>query len=305
MMTNPKPITIVIPVYADWPSLKDCIESLKKYVGSHHNVMLVNDCGPQASILEKNIKEAIKHTDNFVYLKNSANLGFLKTCNRAVLELDKTKNDVLILNSDTIATEGFLEEMAAVLYDSPKIASVSPRTNNATIATIPLSAAKQKGIDPKKSFAIFKKIKDTLPRYSEVPTTHGFCMMIKRTVIDEYGLFDEVFGKGYGEENDFCMRVQERGYKNVLANRAYVFHLEAKSFTHETKSKMLEKNLQIMYQRHPNYRQQVRDYMEQALTKEVEIEKRVEVYSETKTKKIKDALKRNSKIRKIARRLKC
>jgi GT2 family glycosyltransferase len=262
-------VTIVIPVYADWSSLGDCLDSLAKYVDTtRHKIMIVNDCGPEADELEKRIQESIKSREGFEYYKNPGNLGFLKTCNKAVFELDKTKNDILLLNSDTKVTKGFLEEMSAVLSCSDKIGAVSPRTNNATLATIPLSAAKQKGIDVQKSFKVFQKIKNGLPRYNEVPTVHGFCMLIKRTVIEKYGLFDEVFGKGYGEENDFCIRIKKHGYLSVLANHAYVFHLEAKSFTFASKNKMLERNLKILYERHPEYRQQVRDYMETALKRE-------------------------------------
>ena len=50
------PVTIVVPVYGDWPSLSDCIDSLKKNVDTHlHTVLLVNDCGPEANEIEKNI----------------------------------------------------------------------------------------------------------------------------------------------------------------------------------------------------------------------------------------------------------
>lgn len=273
-MARANNVTIVIPVYADWPSLKDCLDSLQKYIDDKHKILLVNDSGPEADELEKKIKQKISKLKNHEYFRNPENLGFLKTCNRAVLELDKTSNDILLLNSDTIFTENSLEEMVEILKSSTKIATVTPRTNNATLATIPLSAAKQKGIEPDKSYEIFQEVKDKLPRYNEVPTGHGFCMLIKRSVIKKYGLFDEIFGKGYGEENDFCMRVAGHGYKNVLANRAFVFHLEARSFTLKSKSKMLEKNLEIMYSRHPEYRPAVRKYMEEALDRETAAEEK-------------------------------
>lgn len=259
-------VTIVIPVYADWPSLKDCLDSIKEFVDLKQNhVMLINDSGPEADELEKKIQTATKGLEGFSYFRNPKNLGFLKTCNRAVLELDKTENDILLLNSDTIVTAGFLEELSDVLHLAPKHAAVSPRTNNATIATVPLSAMPQKGVDPKKSYELFLKLKIKVPRFSEVPTAHGFCMLIKRGVIKEFGLFDEVFGQGYGEEVDFCQRIARKGYKSLLANRAFVYHLEARSFTLATKAKLLEKNNQIIRQRYPSYQQQVRDYVAEAL----------------------------------------
>ena len=267
-MAKASPVTIVVPVYADWPSLKDCLSSLKALVDKHHKIMLINDNGPQANFLEKKIKTTITEFPNFQYYRNSKNLGFLQTCNRAVQELDKTTNDILLLNSDTKVTPGFLEEMLGVLYVSDRIGTVSPRSNNATIATIPLSAAVQKGIDPEKSYRLFKKMNKRLPRYNEIPTALGFCMLIRRKVIEEFGLFDKVFGKGYGEENDFSMRIKQGGYISALSNRSYVFHQEARSFKMKTKLKLISKNQAIIEQRYPDYQQAVRDYTQAALIRE-------------------------------------
>ncbi len=274
-MHNTKPVTIVVPVYGDWPSLEECIESLKKHVSSSHKVMLVNDCGPDADDIEKKIKQTIYGYGNFEYYRNKKNLGFVQNCNNAVLNLEKTNNDILLLNSDTKVTQNFLQKMLDVLYVDKKMAVVSPRSNNATIATIPLSSAPKKGIGAKKSYELYLKIKDTLPKYSIVPTAHGFCMLIRRDLINKYGFFDEIFGKGYGEEVDFCQRLRQAGYQCALANHSYVFHQEARSFSLEAKAKLLEDNNKIIWQRYPNYRQEVRDYMESALKNESHIEHKI------------------------------
>jgi GT2 family glycosyltransferase len=261
-------VTIIVPVYADWPSLKECINSLGANVGRTNKILLVNDNGPEADDLEKYILQEIINKSNFEYYRNKKNLGFVKNCNNAVLKLDKTNNDVMLLNSDTKVTKGFMEAMQKALYSSPKVAVVSPRSNNATITTIPLWSAGQKGINRKKSYKLFNKIKNKLPETVEVPTAHGFCMLIKRSVIKKFGLFDEIFGLGYGEEVDFCQRMRGHGYKCLISNRTYVFHLEARSFTHEKKQKLLEVNNEIIWERYPKYRQEVREYMSRAITEE-------------------------------------
>jgi len=269
-------ISIIVPVYGDWPSLSECIESLIEYTSpSKHKVLLVNDCGPEADELEQHIKKTIKGYNHFAYHRNKKNLGFLKNCNNAVENLDKTGNDILLLNSDTKVTEGALEELAYVLESDKKIGAVSPRSNNATITTVPLRAMKQKGIEPKKSYALFKKINQRFPRTSVVPTAHGFCILIRRSLIEKYRLFDPVFGKGYGEEVDFCQRIRAHGYVCVLANRAYVFHQEARSFSLETKAKLLEENNKIIRERYPSYQKEVRDYINNALARENQFESRI------------------------------
>jgi GT2 family glycosyltransferase len=264
-------VTIVIPVYADWISLRECISSLKKFISPEHKVLIVNDCGPEAEKLEVNIKKAIKASRSFKYYRNAENLGFVQTCNRAALELDKTNNDILMLNSDTKVTKNFLEELVSVLHSQSKIGTVSPRTNNATICTFPLSAISQKGIDPSSSYELFMKFKDKLPAYNEAPTAHGFCMLIKRTVIKKHGLFDPIFGKGYGEEVDFCQRIHKHGWLNVICNRSYVFHLEARSFSPEAKIKMIEQSSQIINTRYPHYKQSVTTFIKTTLEQEQSI----------------------------------
>ena len=271
MMTDisKKKVTFIVPVYADWPAIEECVDSLKEHVGvsSRHSVIFINDCGPEVAMIEKNLKQAIKDT-NYAYYRNKKNLGFVGVCNRGVLEIDKTNNDILLLNSDAKVTHGFLEEMLEVLYASDRHGMVSPRSNNASINTVPLTAAGKGGIDPQASFKLFERLKTKLPRYQEAPVAHGFCMLIRRSLITKYGLFDPVFGRGYGEEVDFCLRVRKHGFISVMCNRAFVFHLEARSFTSETKAKLLEQNNKIIWSRYPTYRQSVRDYMERALERE-------------------------------------
>lgn len=300
-----KNVTIVVPIYGDWPSLKECIESLLNHVDvSKHRILLVNDCGPEVEAIEKNIKTLIANKAYVQYERNPKNLGFVGTCNRAVSELDKTSNDILLLNSDTKVTPGFLDEIQTVLYESPKNGAVTPRSNNATLATIPLSAAPQKGIAPEDAFAIFLKIRDKLPRSTVVPVAHGFCMLIRRDLIKKYGLFDTVFGKGYGEEVDFCQRIRKDGYKCLLANRAFVFHLEARSFSLETKSKLLEVNNKIIWQRYPHYREEVREYMQQATKNETAIEKTLGIDKNYSIKAyMKTMIKKNKHVHSVARRL--
>ncbi len=247
-----KNVTVVVPVYKDWPTLSRCINSLKKCVRDIHNVILVNDVGPEWESLEQNILKAIENKRNFYYFKNDRNLGFVKTCNRAVKELDKSDNDVLLLNSDTEVTEGFLEEMSRILYISEKHGIVCPRSNNATILTVPVKNSLGHLLEPGQSWKVYCQVKDKLPEYYSIPTGVGFAMLIKRNLIHEFGLFDEIYGRGYNEENDFCMRINQYGYNIVMANRAFVFHYEGKSFGDE-KNALDERNSAILRERYPYY----------------------------------------------------
>lgn len=268
-----KSVTIAVPIYGDLPSLKHCIESLKEHVDTtNHQILLVNDNGPGADQIEEYLKEATRGKKGFIYHRNPGNLGFVKTCNKIASELDESGNDILFLNSDTVVTEGFLGGLINTLYAEDSIGIVSPRSNNATIATIPLLAAYQRGgTTPDKSYKAFCALKQHLPRYQIAPVAHGFCMLISRSIIDQHGLFDEVFERGYGEEIDFCMRIKDYGYQSALCNWAYVFHEEARSFSSKEKQKILKKNHHIITDRYPEYDEIIDSYAYEAIQKELKI----------------------------------
>lgn len=248
-----KQITIIVPIYRDWITLEKCITSLKRYVNIKHKILLINDISNQADFLEKKIKENIQGFENFHYFRNKENLGFVKTCNRAVFELDKTENNILLLNSDTEVTEGFLEEMVEVLNLTDRHGVVCPRSNNATILSVPLQYDGERKDIIESSFESWKKIKNKLQRFQQIPTGVGFCMLIRRDLIRNFELFDEIYGKGYNEENDFCFRINQFGYSVAMANHAFVFHFEGKSFGTARRNEQEEKNVKILTRRYREF----------------------------------------------------
>jgi len=257
-----KPVTIVVPVYKDWKTLERCIASLERHVQPPHRILLINDQSNEAIDLEKKTLAAIDGKPGFMYERNPCNMGFVKTCNRAVYHLDTTSNDILLLNSDTEVTEGFLEEMSEVLNISEKHAVVCPRSNNATILSIPYQLEEPRELHGDRSLLYHQRVAEHLPRYFIIPTGVGFCMLIRRSIIDNFGLFDEVYGLGYNEENDFCSRINRYGYSAVMANRAFVFHAGTCSFTPEQKTLQDKTNEHILSGRYPEYFPAVGRYCE-------------------------------------------
>jgi hypothetical protein len=78
-------------------------------------------------------------------------------------------------------------------------------------------------------------------------------MYIRRTCLDEVGLFDaERFGRGYGEENDFCRRAAARGWHNLLAADVFVFHEGGVSFSAE-RAALQDHAMKQLLEAHPDY----------------------------------------------------
>lgn len=256
-------VSVIVPVYGDWESLSKNIKHLRKYIprSSGWEVLFVNDCGPEADNLEEKIQRSIKHRKNFFYYRNEKNLGFVQNCNNAVFNLACKENDIVLLNSDALITKNALQKMHEVLYAEEKIGAVCPRSNAATIFSVPMKPEPGKSYSMKESYRLYRRIRKKLPDYYISPIAHGFCMMIRRDVITKYGLFDEAYGKGYGEENDFCMRIRREGWRCAVSNKSFAFHYKARSFSEEKRTEHVTKNEKILDRRYPEYRRLVSEYV--------------------------------------------
>ena len=97
--------------------------------------------------------------------------------------------------------------------------------------------------------------------YPGLPTAVGFCMAISRRAIERIGRFDEAtFGRGYGEENDFCLRAIAAGMRNVLCDDVYVAHVGGRSFG-PLGLRPNDDSMQRLLARHPDYLERVRAFI--------------------------------------------
>lgn len=255
MKVSRRPVTVVVPIYDDLPGLERCIVSLREVVDFEvDRVLLSNDVGPNADVIERRVLELIEGHRGFTYVRNERNLGFVGNCNRAVLEVDTSGNDVLLLNSDTVPLAGFVDEMAAVLASDDMIGVVCARSDNATIASIPFSRRNPSAkTSPERTKQVHAAVRDLLPRSTPAPVAMGFCFLTRRSLIERFGLFDEVFSPGYGEENDYCLRINEHGFTSVFANRALVIHTGSTSFSGDRGPTLRLAHERILLERYPFY----------------------------------------------------
>ena len=251
-------VDIIVPVYNAYEYTEECIKSVIKNTNLNiHRLILINDKSPDEKIMPMLQKYASENENKqIVVLENEENSGFVKTVNRG---MTYSTNDVVLLNSDTEVTNNWLEKMITCAYSNNYIATVTALTNNGTIASVP-----NFGIDnelPKNmSLEQYAKMLEeiSLKRYPELTTGNGFCMYIKRKVIEEIGLFDDItFEKGYGEENDFCYRALDHGYTNVLCDDTFIYHKGTQSFKKEnltkTRAAIINDHMKKLRKKYPIY----------------------------------------------------
>ncbi len=249
-MENIPDCDIVLPVYNGLTYVKECLDSILKNTKSvSYQLYIVDDCsdlttGTYLSTVAKNYPQ-------ITLKRNNQNLGFVRSCNHGI-SLGGSPYVVLI-NSDVIVTADWLFRLLRCAKSDQRIASVNPLTNHAANINIPMaSGANFYGMDE------FLR-SNSQKRYPNVVTGVGFCLLLRRACLDKVGLFDEIFGRGYCEESDLCMRLTTNGYRTVVADDVYVYHKGCVSF--KDRNKRYKKNRKIFDKRwRREYREQFRNF---------------------------------------------
>lgn len=248
--------TVVVPIYDAATATAACLAALKRSISADVEVLLADDASPDPAIAPMLDAFAASRSRTRV-TRNARNLGFVGTVNRALAE---TAGDVLLLNSDTLPTPGFLGRMERCAASDERIGSVTPFSNHAEICSFPAFCGPNPLPDDLDAVAAaFAVEAATAP--IDLPTGVGFCMWLRRAAIDAIGDFDSAtFGRGYGEENDWCQRAEAHGWRNVLCPSAYVAHVGHASFK-QTGERPGGENLRRLVARYPGYNAQVADFI--------------------------------------------
>ncbi len=254
------PVDIIVPVYRSLEDTQLCIQSvLRSQCQTPWRLIVVNDASPQPEVTQW-LREIGPTDSRILLLENSENLGFVATVNRGMSVSEH--NDVLLLNSDTEVANDWLDRLKRAAYSDKRVASVTPFSNNATICSYPNFCQPNDlplGWDTASLDELCAKINDG--QAVDVPTGVGFCMYIRRDSLNEVGLFDvEQFGKGYGEENDFCCRASALGWRNLHALDTFVLHTGGVSFG-DSKSEREREAVEKLRRLHPKYEPEVHAFV--------------------------------------------
>jgi GT2 family glycosyltransferase len=225
---------IVIPVWNKFEFTRDCVDSISKNTADvdYRIIAIDNASGEETKKYLESLKSLLGQ--KILLIRNENNLGFVKAANQGIRL--SVAPYVCLLNNDAITTNGWLVEMIKVAETSPTIGLVNPSSNTM-------------GQKPDKKLSINEyalSIKKEPGAWEEIGSAIGFCMLIKREVIEKIGVFDEIYGIGNFEDTDYSRRAIKEGFLCVRANSAYVYHREGTSFGRdETFDENFERNRQI------------------------------------------------------------
>ena len=220
MFENEK-TSIIILTYNNLDYNRICLESIRKYttVGTYEIVIVDNKS-------TDGTREWLKEQSDIKLILNDENVGFPKGCNLGI-EASEKDNDILLLNNDTKVTPRWLDNLKKCLYSYDKIGAVGSVTNNCSnyqTMNVPYS-----DIEDMIEFANSNNI-SAPEKWEQKARLVGFCMLIKRDVINKIGTLDERFTPGNFEDDDLCMRIIEAGYKLMLCNDSFIHHFGSTSF---------------------------------------------------------------------------
>lgn len=231
------PVTIGVCVHNSLAEVRNCLASVLEARGSDDLLLIVDDASGEetASFLAG---FATNHP-RVVLVRHSENLGYTKSAN-AILRTAAT-DWVLLLNSDTILPPEALRKLLAAGLRYHRLAIVGPLSNAASWQTVPVLTGADGGfmvnaLPPGRTVRDVDRICGAvaLPVVQFAPFVNGFCLAIRRSVLERVGLFDEEsFPVGYGEEDDLCLRVADAGFVCGITTDAYVFHVKSASFGSE------------------------------------------------------------------------
>ena len=251
-------VDIVIPVYRGLAETVRCVESALQVLGPGQDVVAVDDASPDAAIAA--YLDRLAASARITLLRNDRNRGFVHSANRGMAL--HGERDVVLLNSDTEVANDWLARLRRAAYAAPDIATATPFSNNATICSYPFDGW-EGGVPGHLGLAGLDALcgRTLAGQRVEIPTAVGFCMYIRRDALEALGAFDESrFGRGYGEENDFCMRALKAGWRHVLACDVFVHHVGSVSFSAEKQS-LAESAMANLLALHPDYLERVRAWL--------------------------------------------
>ncbi len=243
-------IDVVVPVYRGHAETLIALHSvLTARTRVSFRLLVIDDSSPEPALVrDLALLEERGLIDRIV---NARNLGFTATANLG-LHLGG-QSDVVLLNADAEVYDDWLDRLRATAYCAGDVGTVTPLSNAATILSYPVRL-RDNPAPLELTYANLARILGGLDLPPvEIPTGVGFCLYLRRDCLEAVGPFDErSFPRGYGEENDFCLRAAKLGWRHLAATDTFVRHLGSRSFRQE-RSGLVSSALEKLEASHPGY----------------------------------------------------
>ena len=217
--------SIIILCFNQLEYTKKCLQSIVKYTSVPYELILVDNGstdGTQAFLKEY----SKKHTACTVIL-NESNRGFAGGNNQGIAA---AKGDyILLLNNDVIVTRDWLKRLFAHIESDANIGMAGPVSNSVSGPQQVEHVTYGQNMKKMQNFAR-NYSKNNVGRIQVILRLVGFCLLIKRKVLDIIGGLDENYGNGNYEDDDLCLRARIVGFRNIIAHDVFIHHYGSMTF---------------------------------------------------------------------------
>ncbi|OOY04710.1 hypothetical protein BMI87_10885 [Thioclava sp. F28-4] len=247
-------IVIVLPVFNARALLREALARVVQHTDLDWHLIVIEDRSTDPE-MRPFLRDWCAGRANVTLLENDANLGFVASVNRGFGAARRhfPERPVVLLNSDALVPAGWASRLVAPLSD-PQVASVTPMSNDAQILSVPTAGARSDlppgAVD--QIDAVAARMNPVQAR-AELPTGIGFCMALAPRFLAKLPQFDPAFGRGYGEETDWCQKARRLGGRHIGIGSLFVEHRGSASFGAATRRKLLDCNQATIERRYPSY----------------------------------------------------
>ena len=214
-------VSIVVPAYNEERYTMACIQSIIEHTEEDvsYEIIVMDDKSPDESarLIEHNLK-------NVKFISNGVNYGFLLNCNKgAAFAIGEY---ILFLNNDTNVQPGWLSSLVELIESADDIGMVGSRL------VYPNGQQQEAGgiVWNDASGWNFGRLNDpNKPEYNYVKESDyltGAAMMIRASLWEEIGGFDERYVPAYYEDTDLAFEVRKHGYRALYQPKSVVIHFE-------------------------------------------------------------------------------
>jgi GT2 family glycosyltransferase len=244
-------VAIVVPVHNAPDLAARCIDAVFAHTRGRARLIVIDDASTDPAVAP--LLARWSRFARVTVLRNAANLGFTATANRGIGEAGTA--DVVLLNADAEVAADWLGGLRRAAYSRADVGTATAVSDNAGAFSVPElehANALPAGWTFTQSARALRQQAGLA--YPELPTGNGFCLYIRRAVIDAVGVLDATaFAQGYGEENDFCQRAAQHGFRHLIAGNVLVRHARSASFGDERRAALGRAGMAVLRERWPGY----------------------------------------------------
>lgn len=218
---NPK-VSIIIPVYNQFPYTYNCLKSIKKYSENiDYEIIVADDASTDMTTELEHVVQGIK------VIRNKQNYQFLTSCNRA--SESAGGKYLVFLNNDTQVQRGWLKSLVDLMEKDRAIGLAGSKL------VYPNGLIQEAGGIVWKDANVLQygngrqAGEEALNFLRETDYISGASIIIRKALWDEIGGFDERFVPAYYEDVDLAFGVRKLGYKVIYQPESEVIHFEGMS----------------------------------------------------------------------------